>query len=185
MKNVLDLIREYGALSDARVRLGGSLAPSDESRWAELNAFYEHLMADSGLRLDEEIPFTKFELRDSVIQRDRLRVPAGGQAILQHEAGCLTASVVNLSRGGVFLAASTLLPVGVRATVFLADVPGTEDGEVLELEGDITWVAASGHANAGLPRGMGIHFVDVPEDLQERLDSLVLGIVEQRLAHLW
>ncbi len=135
MKNVLDLIREYGALSDARVRRGGTLAPSDEERWVELNAFYDHLMTESGLHLDEEIPFSSAELRDSVEDRDRLRVPSGGHAILRHEGGCLSASVVNLSRGGVFLAASTLFPVGIRTTVFLADIPGIAEGEVLELEG--------------------------------------------------
>lgn len=185
MKNVIDLIREYSALNDARVRLGGSLAPSDEARWAELNAFYDHLMTDSGLHLDEEIPFSSIELRDSVAEPNRLRVPAQGQAILRHEGGCVTASVVNLSRSGVFLAASTLFPVGIQTTVFLADVPGTAEGEVLELEGEVTWVAVSDGFKPGLPRGMGIHFLNVPEDLQERLDSLVLGILERRLAHLW
>ena len=185
MKNVLDLIREYGALSDTRVRRGGTLAPSDEERWAELNAFYDHLMTESGLHLDEEIPFSSVELRDAVEDRDRLRVPSGGHAILQHEGGCLSARIVNLSRGGVFLAASTLFPVGIVTTVFLADVPGCTEGEILELEGEVTWVASSGVSKAGLPRGMGLRFVNVSEDLRERLDSLVLGILEQRLAHLW
>lgn len=185
MKNVVDLIREYGALSDTRVRRGGTLAPSDEARWAELNAFYDHLMTESGLHFDEEIPFSSSELRDAVEERDRLRVPCGGHAILQHEAGCLTASIVNLSRGGVFLAASTLFPVGIVTTVFLADIPGSTEGEVLELEGEVTWVASSGVPEAGLPRGMGLRFLNVSDGLRERLDSLVLGILEQRLAHLW
>jgi len=185
VKNVVDLIREYGALSDARVRRGGTLAPSDEARWAELNAFYNHLMTESGLHPDAGNPFSPVELRDSVEDRDRLRVPAGGHAILQHDGGCLSARVVNLSRGGVFLAASTLFPIGIRTTVSLADVPGSAEGEILELEGEVTWLAASGASEASLPRGMGLHFLDVPERLRERLDSLVLGILERRLAHLW
>ncbi len=185
MKTVLDLIGEYGALSDARVRRGGTLAPSDEERWAELNAFYDHLMTESGLQLDEEMPFSSVELRDSVEDRSRLRVPSRGYAILRHEGGLLTASVVNLSRGGVFLAASTLFPVSIRTTVLLADVPGSAEGEVLELEGEVTWITARGVPEAGLPRGMGVHFLNVSECLRERLDALVLGILEQRLAHLW
>ena len=182
MKNVLDLIREYGALSDARVRRGGTLAPSDEDRWAELDAFYDHLMTESGLHVDEEIPFSSVELRDSVEDRDRLRVASGGHAILQHEGGYLTARVVNVSRGGVFLTASTLFPVGIRTTVFLVDAPGSAAGEVLEREGEVTWIAASGVSKAGLARWMRVHFLNVPEGLRERLDSL--GILEQRLAHL-
>ena len=38
MKTVLNLIGEFGALHDAKVRSGGSLPPEDEKRWAELKA---------------------------------------------------------------------------------------------------------------------------------------------------
>ncbi len=186
MKTVVDLIGEFGALSDSRVRLGGKLAASDQERWEELNAFFQLLMSQSGLQLqDAQMPFPSGDLRDSVSERDRLRVPARGHAILQHEDGCLNASVVNLSRGGVFLAAETLFPVGLRTTVHLAELPGTDENEVLETEGRVSWLLEKGDPEAGLPRGMGIRFVELPLNLQERLDAIVLGVIEQRLSHLW
>ena len=74
MKTVVDLIGEFGALSDSRVRRGGKLAASDHERWEELNAFFQLLMSQSGLqRQDEQMPFPSGDLRDSVSERDRLR----------------------------------------------------------------------------------------------------------------
>ena len=186
MKTVVDLIGEFGALSDSRVRRGGKLAANDQTRWEELNAFFQILMTQSGLELeDEKIPFPSGALRHSVAERDRLRVPVPGSAILQHDEGCLNARVINLSRGGVFLAAQTLFPVGLRAMVHLAELPGTEENEVLETQGQVSWLAESGDPEAGLPRGMGIRFVELSPHLQERLDAIVLGVIEERLAHLW
>ncbi len=186
MKTTVDLIKEFGVLSDTRVRLGGTLAPSDQKRWEELKAFFEILMSQQGLRtLSERVPFSSRDLRDALAERERLRVPARGHAILQHEHGCLNASVVNLSRSGAYLAAETLFPVGIHTTVYLAELPGAEDGEILEFLGEVTWLSERGIPEADLPRGMGIRFVAMPEPLQERLDALVLGIIEQRLAHLW
>ena len=163
MKTVVDLIGEFGALSDSRVRRGGKLAASDHERWEELNAFFELLMSQSGLRLeDAQMPLPSGDLRDSLCERERLRVPARGHAILQHEDGCLNASVVNLSRGGVFLTAETLFPVGLRTTVHLAELPGTDENEVLETEGCVSWLSEKGDPETGLPRGMGIRFVEIP-----------------------
>ncbi len=98
---------------------------------------------------------------------------------------CWTARVVNLSRGGAFLAAETLLPIGFHIDVYLSDIPGVVEGEVLEVEGEVSWLAKYGVPDANLPKGMGICFLEMPADLRERMDSLVLGILEQRLSHLW
>lgn len=186
MTTVVDLIGEFGALSDSRVRRGGKLAPDDQSRWEELNAFFQLLMSQSGLQLsDEEIPFSANALRDSVSERDRLRVPVTGHAIFQYDNGCLNARVVNLSRGGAFLAAQTLLPVGLQAALHLAGLPGTEEDEVLETMGEVSWLLESDDPRAGLPRGMGIRFVGISPELQDRLDAMVLGVIEERLSHLW
>lgn len=186
MKTVVDLIGEFGALSDTRVRRGGRLAFGDQERWEELNAFFKILMSQSGLQLGEEqIPFPSVDLHGSVSERERIRVPAPGHAILQHEDLCLNASVVNLSRGGVYLAAETLFPVGLRTTVHLAQLPGIDDHEFLEAEGVVSWLCERGDPEAELPRGMGVRFVELPSNLQERLDAIVLGVIESRLSHLW
>lgn len=180
MKTVVDLIQEFGALSDTRVRRGGSLAPGDQERWEELNAFFQLMMSQQGLQLEGEL--SSANLRDNVAERDRLRVPVRGHAILRYDDGCLNASVVNLSRGGAFLAAEILLPVGIHVVVYLAELPGTEDDEILELQGEVTWLWEGDIAETNLPRGMGIRFVAMPEPLRERLDALVLGVIERRLA---
>ena len=185
MSTVLDLIREFGALSDTKVRRGGTLAPSDDKRWEELNAFFEVLMSRSGLPVEgEKPPFTADEIRDHLTERNRLRVPVNRCAILYHQDSCHQARVVNLSRGGVFLASDTLLDVGSRPTLYLAGIGGDET-EVMELTGEVTWRTERGVPEADLPRGMGFRFLDLSNDVREKLDSVVLGTIEKQLSSLW
>ncbi len=54
MKTVLDLIAEFGALNDAKMRTGGNLPQGDEERWVELKAFYQLSMSQDGLNLDRK-----------------------------------------------------------------------------------------------------------------------------------
>jgi hypothetical protein len=185
VNTVLDLLREYGALSDTKVRRGGTLAPPDEKRWVELNAFFDVLMSQSGLHVEGEKPrFTAGEIREYLEDRNRVRVPASGCAILHYEGACLRARLVNLSRGGAFLAAETLLDIGSRANVFLAGVHGNFD-EVLELDGEVTWQNEWGVSEADLPRGMGLRFVNLSETNQEKLDTFVLNTIERQISNLW
>ena len=187
MKTVLDLIREFGALSDSKARRGGRLAPRDAERWEELNAFYELLMTQSGpaaRRASGHRPSAS-DLRGQLVERKSLRVSTHGTAIVHHGGGSLTARVINLGRGGVFLSSDTLFPAGIRTSVYLADIPGAKHGEILKLEGRVVWLSEQGMPDVSLPRGMGISFVSMTPEQRDRLDSLVLGILERQHSDLW
>lgn len=183
MSTVLGLIGEFSALSDQKVRCGGDLDSAAEERWRDLKAFFDTLMSQPGLTLQTPPPFAASEIRCTLTER--LRVPIEGYATVLHEDGCLQARVVNLSRGGVFLAARNLLPIGAETTLYVAGINGNCEDEVLESKGEVIWCTKRGVPEATLPRGMGLRFVDVTPETKERLESLMAGSIETQLSGLW
>ncbi len=184
MDTVLNLIREFGALNDAKVRRGGTLADPDEKRWAELKRFYDLLMSQKGLSPDEAPSYSKTDLQAYVTDRARLRVPATFYALIRQDDICYAARVVNLSRSGVFLSSNVLFEVGSHVAIHLANSGGRGE-EILELEAEVVWVNQKGAIEAEVPRGMGLNFIDVDSESQEMLDSWVLDILEKCLSTLW
>ena len=183
MSTVLNLIGEFSALSDQKVRCGGELDAAAEERWKDLKAFFNTLMLQPGLPLRTPAPFAASEIRRRLTER--IRVPAEGYAIVRYEEGCLQARVVNLSRGGVFLGARNLLPIGAQPTLYLAGIDGNFENEVLESKGEVIWCTKRGIPEAALPRGMGLRFVDVIPETRNRLESLIAGSIETQLSGLW
>jgi Tfp pilus assembly protein PilZ len=184
MNTVLELIREFSALNDAKVRRGGTLAAADEKRWGELKSFYDLLMSQSGFSLGDASSYSKADLQTYVTDRARLRVPARIYALVHHDDSCYAAQVVNLSRSGVFISSKVLFEVGSRVELHLANSDGQED-DVVELHADVVWVTENGVAEAALPRGMGLHFGELTPENQDKLDTWVLDILEKRLSTLW
>ena len=182
MKTVLDLIGEFAALHDEKVRRGGTLSPGEEKRWLELKEFYELLMSQNGLnRRPVTRRFSADDIRRRVTSRDRLRVPAELDMVLRHRGDYQTVQVLNISRGGVFLGADTLYPVGSRLTLFVANAH--RGGEALfEADGEVAWITERGVPESDLPRGMGIRFVGSQEKIQEELDLFVIDTLERRLS---
>jgi len=186
MSKVLDLISELGALSDTKIRLGGNLPPADEERLGELRTFFDMLMSQTGLAVQGDSPaLSASQIRQHFTDWNRLRVPANACAILLHEDRCHRARIVNLSRGGAFVASESLLPVGSRPTVYVSGMSGGDEDEVLELKGEVTWRVEKEFPQVDLPRGMGLRFLDVPEETRRKLDFLVVGVIEKQLASLW
>lgn len=184
MNTVLELIREFSALNDAKVRRGGILAEADEKRWEELKSFYDILMSQSGFSLGNASSYSKADIQTYVTDRARLRVPARIYALIQHNDTCYAAHVVNLSRSGVFLSSEVLFEVGSHVGLHLANSDGQED-DVVEIHADVAWVTEKGVVEAGLPRGMGLHFGELTPENQDKLDTWVLEILEKRLSTLW
>ena len=184
MKTVLDLLREFGALNDAKIHCGGSLSPEDESRWAELKVFYDLLMSQKGLALDPGVPtFSASKIRDRVTVREGLRVRVEIYAVIYYQGEHHTARVVNLGRRGVFLASEVLFEVGSRLAVNLVNVGSKKD--LLELKGEVVWRTERGIPEGDLPSGMGIRFVEFLPATQEKLDSFLIEIIEKQLSGLW
>ena len=185
MKTVLSLIGEFGALNDAKMRTGGTLPPEDEKRWMELKAFYEVLMAQNGLDLDRgDPPITTADIREQLADRDRIRVPVEVPVVFQEGEQHLSGKVVNLSRGGIFIACDHLSEVGANLTVYIPQVGSTSE-EVLEIESEVVWVTKRGVPEIELPRGMGVQFTEYPTNAQEKLDSFVVETIAKKLASLW
>jgi uncharacterized protein (TIGR02266 family) len=183
MKTVLDLISEFGALNDTKLRSGGSLPPTDEERWSELKTFYELLMSREGLPLPQNAPlFSAADIRDCLSDRERIRVPVETPIVFEHQSRYHTARVVNLSRGGLFVASETLVEAGSILTLYLASI-GSED--LFETKGEVVWCTKRGVPEADLPRGMGVQFLEFPESAQEKLDSYVVETIAKRLSGLW
>ncbi len=182
MKTVLDLIGEFATLNDAKVRHGGTLPPEPEHRWEELKLFYDLLMEQNGL---SKRPVTKrfstSDIQKSVTSRERLRVPVELDLIINVNGDYQTVQVINVSRGGVFLAFDKPYSVGTRMTLFIANAYGGGDG-MFEAQGEVVWVSEYGTSEPELPRGMGVHFVENQEDVRKQLDAFVLETLEMRLS---
>jgi len=182
MAMVIDLIAEYGDLTDRKIRCAGVLAPAEDVRWEELSVFFDMMMRQPGLYLPtEQSPYTLDEIRD--LLTERLRVPTAGFAIVQHEEECYEARIENLSLGGAFLALPRLLDVGTHPVLYLARADQIED--VLELKGEVIWSTERGIPRSGIPRGMGVRFIDVAPEVQVRIESMIAGSIQTQLARLW
>ena len=184
MDTVLDLIREFGALNDAKVRRGGTLAEPDEKRWTELKRFYDLLMSQTGHSVDDAPSYSTMDLQTYVTDRARLRVPATSYALVRQNDTCYAARVVNLSRSGVYLSSNVLFEVGSQVALHLSNSGGRGE-EILELEAEVVWVNQKGALEAEVPRGMGLNFINVTPESQEMLDSWVLEVLEKCLSTLW
>jgi Tfp pilus assembly protein PilZ len=185
MKTVLDLLREFGALNDAKNHRGGSLPPEDERRWAELKTFYNQLMSQSGLAMDPGIPeFSVSDIRDQVTAWERLRVPVEIYVVLHYQGETHTARVVNLSRGGAFLASETLFEIGSPLTLYLSKI-GSRYEDRVEMKGEVAWCTERGIPEDHLPCGMGIRFVELSRAAQEKLEGFLIEIIEKQLSGLW
>lgn len=186
MKTVLDLLKKYDDLNEAKIQCGGKLAPKDEERWEELKVVYDLLMFHSGLSSETaSAPFSPAEIRDTLSDESRLRVPIEAHAIVEHEGGSFDANVVNVSRGGVFLASDTLAETGSRLTLYLAEMADDDEpGDMLELSGEVVWCAEQGIPEARISRGMGIRLVDLSEQAGDQLESLVVKTIEKRLSRV-
>lgn len=184
MKTVLDLIRKYDELTEMKGR--ETLPPEDEEHWEELKVVYDLLMFHSGLGREEgkRSPFSPEEIRECLSDDTRLRVPVEAHAIVNHNDESFDANVVNLSRGGTFLASDTLADVGERLIVYISGISSDDPGDVLELDGEVIWCAERGVPEARVHRGMGVRFVDVSDDTRKRLESFVVRTIERRLSSL-
>lgn len=184
MKTVLDLLKKYDALNEAKISAEGELTPEEEERWQELKVVYDLLMFHSGIASEKaSAPFSPSEIRDTLSDETRLRVPVEAHAMVEHDGDSFDANVVNVSRGGVFLASETLAEAGARLTLYLVGIADDDDpGEMLELEGEVVWCAEEGIPEARIRRGMGIRLVDLSDETGDRLESLVVKTIEKRLS---
>ncbi len=182
MKTILDLLREFVTLNDSKILQGGRLPAESEQRWAELKRFYDLLMGPNGVSGGSVTRrFAVAEIREGVPSRKHLRVPFVMDLLFEHGGQYHTGKVLNLSGGGLFLIAETVLEIGSRLTVYLSNIGRGKDA-VMTMDGEVAW--SSSASEVRLPPGMGIRFVNVPDNFQEKLDSFVLEVLEKHFCGL-
>jgi uncharacterized protein (TIGR02266 family) len=125
--------------------------------------------------------FSTSGIRERVTSCDRLRVPVELDMIVKKGGEFLTVQVINVSRGGVFLASDALFPVGTHLTIYIANSYGGSE-EIFEAQCEVVWVSEYGIEESDLPRGMGVRFLGDQDEVRHQLDSFVLETLEIRLS---
>lgn len=100
-----------------------------------------------------------------------VRVPVSATATLATPSGQVTGQVVNLSRGGVYVATDRQLPAGERVRVGLTLPRFTNP---ITLSGQVKWSSARPCGDS-LPAGVGVEFSDLPKLTQSTLNLFILS----------
>lgn len=109
-----------------------------------------------------------------------VRVPVSATATLSTaNGGHITGQVVNLSRGGIFVATDQQLPPGARVRVGLTLPRFTNP---ITLTGQVRWAnppnlaaVGSGSSDDRLPPGVGVEFSEMPKLTQSTLNLFILS----------
>ncbi len=102
--------------------------------------------------------------------RDYERAPGRFQVEFRSPTALLVAYTVNLSRGGMFIQCDEELPP--EGAVLNLDIT-MPDRSVVALEGVVTWQRLEPDGSG--PRGVGVQFETLAEELGEIVDRLVVG----------
>ncbi len=82
--------------------------------------------------------------------------------------------ISNISEVGIFLSSHEPMPIGTRLKLRFGGVD--QDDDIFELEGEVVWVNPFREAGENLNPGMGVRFVDLDDELRERIVRLVKTI---------
>ena len=94
-KTLLDLIQEFAALNESKTLSNGLLSRKGEARWKELRDFYETLMVQDRLCPEPASRFSTAEIRETVVNRGRLRVRTDLETVVDLDADLHHARVGN------------------------------------------------------------------------------------------
>jgi uncharacterized protein (TIGR02266 family) len=108
--------------------------------------------------------------------RDYQRAPGRLQVEFRSPTALLVAYSVNLSRGGMFIQCSTELPP--EGAVLALDIT-LPDRSIVSLEGVVSWQREEPDESG--PRGVGVQFDALAEELGEIVDRLVVGYTGIRI----
>jgi type IV pilus assembly protein PilZ len=100
------------------------------------------------------------------------RVPTHIEVDYRTEGTYLFASITDISALGIFVRTDDPLPQGSRLELRFSapELPGVPVGPPLSLSGEVVWVTFDEQT------GMGVRFLEVSRDDQERLLELVRAI---------
>ncbi len=139
-------------LKRAKVRL----SIEEARRWVELKDAIEHATSS------EQCPPSS--------QRGAIRVPVDYEASYDDADGFRRAYLRNISEGGVYIESGQRFQMGDRFVLRmrLASPPVTIDQRV-----QVVWVNAHPSPGSGLEPGVGVAFLDLPEDKKLKIKAIV------------
>lgn len=103
-------------------------------------------------------------------RRAHRRAPLKAVISLTSENNFYSGFTIDISRGGIFVATETPLPLHYACEVEFT-LPD-ERGMILATC-EVQWVRAPGGGDDGPPPGMGLRFLELPDEAQERIDEFV------------
>lgn len=152
MDDVAARFREFVFLDRRRATQG--LTPAELAQWSALKRLL-------GRALTPELSDERSDERASLRVPLRMRVSFASLGALGH---CL---MTNLSRGGLFVAAEPLLPIGTRVVLRLH-----VEAEARTLEVAAEVVSHGVGPSRVEPRGMGLRFIDTDGAQRKELDAI-------------
>lgn len=108
------------------------------------------------------------------------RAPVSMEVQYRTKGSFLVSYSLNLSKGGVFLETTDLLPVGTQLTIRFS-IPGATDP--IETQAKVMWVRRQ-TSDDGLPPGLGLQFSQLEERIGDIIDKMVEGFAGVRLLAL-
>ena len=91
----------------------------------------------------------------------------------------------NISRSGLFIITATPLPVGSKVRLkftLVTEVEGAErrsvDLRAVEVYGEVVRMVKQIEVEPGLSPGMGVRFLDLPDDVRNSIDGIVISGLE-------
>ena len=102
-------------------------------------------------------------------RRKSYRIDAKVRVHSRSETNFFTGYTADLSEGGVFFATRELLPVGTVVSFDLV----LDQRETLQLTGMVRWVRDTNMALGHTPPGMGIQFLGMSPDIEERIKRYI------------
>lgn len=121
---------------------------------------------DDGPRFAEEERPTRISNEFGPERRTNDRTPLLLDLEFGEDAQFFTGLSLDISEGGLFVSTYTELPLGTRL-VLAFELP---DGTAVEVRGEVRWRRT--HAMDGERPGIGIAFIDLPNDARERIAAL-------------
>ncbi len=154
-----DLIEQFKVLD--KLLSAGELTEADEDRWVYLKHRIEQA-TDPGCQ-----PSTR---------NAPLVAPVDLEVSFEDVHGFRRSYLRNISEGGVYL---ELDPVVEKGTRFRLGIHIEDSRASLELDVEVVWVNAAPSIESGLKPGVGVAWLDLPEDKKAIIKRIVHGALDE------
>lgn len=164
-RNMPAAFREYMVLERLRASEEG-ISVADWQRLGELKSL-----------LDQQFQ-QQNQSSDRNRQRDSVRVPTRLRVGFESYGEIRESLMTNVSRGGLFIATASPLPLGTRMRIRICI---EETGDVVDVEGEVAW-HNMGPGLVSEEQGMGVQFVRLTEEEEKAVDNLYEGSLRKAIA---